>query len=99
MRKQRNAEKQKRINNRKKVFCVLVEVAFMVLGILCSIMPAPFPLLVPIAIGTVRIISKSIEKDKDPAPVVYCNGAQEPKHSATKTASATKQQPQRKNAK
>lgn len=54
----------------------------MTLGIICTIMPAPFPLLVPISIGTIRIISNAIRSEKEPPPaqpVVYCNGKKEQK--------------------
>lgn len=90
MQNRENAEKTKKRNDHKKILRVLLEVACMVLGILCGIMPAPFPLLVPIAIGTVRIISNAFRKDKEPAPVVYCNGAQKPKKTATPQASKRK---------
>ena len=97
-----NAEKVKKRNDRKKIFRVLLEVALMVLGILCSIMPAPFPLLVPIAIGMVRIVSNAFRKEKEPAPVVYCNGAKEPTKPAAKAEpkpnTKPKKQPQRKNS-
>lgn len=55
----------------------------MTLGIICTIMPAPFPLLVPISIGTIRIISNAIRSEKEPPPaqpVVYCNGKKEQKN-------------------
>ena len=71
---------------RRKRFRVIMEIAFMVLGILCSIMPYPFPLLVPIGIGTIRIISNAVQKEKEPPasqPIVYCNGEKEPKRKRT----------------
>lgn len=67
---------------RRKRFRVVMEIAFMVLGILCSIMPYPFPLLVPIGIGTIRIISSAVAREKkaeEPPTIVYCNGEKEPK--------------------
>lgn len=67
---------------RRKRFRVAMEIAFMVLGILCSVMPYPFPLLVPIGIGTIRIIANAVQKEKEPPatqPIVYCNGEKEPK--------------------
>ena len=63
----------------KKRFKVIMEIVFMALGILCGIMPQPFPLLVPIIIGTIRIISNAVKKEPAPAtPVVYCNGHKAP---------------------
>lgn len=63
----------------KKRFKVIMEIVFMALGILCGIMPQPFPLLVPIIIGTIRIISNAVKKELEPAtPVVYCNGHKAP---------------------
>ncbi len=67
-------------NKHRKRFRVILEIAFMVLGIVCGIMPYPFPLLVPIGIGTVRIISSAIQRERTEAapPVkVYCNGERE----------------------
>ena len=86
MRKCKKKKKAEKRANVKKVIRIILEVGFMVLGILCTIMPAPFPLLVPIFIGSVRIISSAIRKDKASAPAVYCNGVQEP-------PVATKKQP------
>lgn len=89
MRKARKSER----NKHKKRFRVILEIAFMVLGIVCGIMPYPFPLLVPIGIGTVRIISSAIQKEKAaeaPPPVVYCNGTRE--HKATREKRITKKQ-------
>ena len=76
-----------------------MEIAFMVLGILCSIMPYPFPLLVPIGIGTIRIISNAVQKDKEPPatpPIVYCNGEKQPPTTATKSASKSKSKTKKK---
>lgn len=71
------AQQQK--NKHRKRFRVLIEIVFMALGILCAIMPAPFPLLVPIAIGTIRIISNAVKKDgSSEPPIVYCNGHKAP---------------------
>ena len=72
--------KESRIKERKakrrKRFRVVMEIILMALGVLCGIMPQPFPLLVPILIGTVRIVGRALEKEPEPpsAPVVYCNG-------------------------
>ncbi len=67
--------KQEVKSKHKKRFRVIMEIVFMALGILCGIMPQPFPLLVPIIIGTIRIISNAVKKEPEPAtPVVYCNG-------------------------
>ena len=74
--------KESRIKERKakrrKRFRVVMEIMLMALGVLCGIMPQPFPLLVPILIGTVRIVGRAVEKvptsPPAPAPVVYCNG-------------------------
>lgn len=66
----------------RKCFRVLMEIVFMALGILCSIMPYPFPLAVPIGIGTIRIISNAVKKEREleaPPTIVYCNGEKEPK--------------------
>ncbi len=52
------------MNKHRKRFRVILEIVFMVLGVLCAIMPRPFPLIVPILIGTVRIISNAIQRDK-----------------------------------
>lgn len=63
-----------------------MEIAFMTLGVLCGIMPKPFPILVPIFIGAVRIISSAVKREKEPPPqpaVVYCNGNTKP-HVAVK---------------
>ena len=82
MRKAKNPEKAKK---HKKRFRVVMEIAFLVLGILCSTMPQPFPLLVPIGIGTIRIISSAVQRERTeaaPPPVVYCNGEKEP-HKTT----------------
>ncbi len=53
----------------------------MALGILCTIMLSPFPLLVPIGIGVIRIISNAVKREKEappvPPPIVYYNGARE----------------------
>ena len=67
--------KQEVKSKHKKRFRVIMEIVFMALGILCGIMPQPFPLLVPIIIGTIRIISNAVKKEPEPAtPVEYCNG-------------------------
>ena len=68
--------KQEVKSKHKKRFKVIMEIVFMALGVLCGIMPQPFPLLVPIIIGTIRIISNAVKKEPEPpsAPVVYCNG-------------------------
>ena len=76
MRRKRRAAREKH----RKRFRVVMEIAFMVAGILCSIMPQPFPLLVPIGIGTIRIISSALQRERTEAapPVkVYCNGERE----------------------
>ncbi len=89
MRKARKSER----NKHKKRFRVILEIAFMVLGIVCGIMPYPFPLLVPIGIGTVRIISSAVQRERTEAapPVkVYCNGEKE--HAATREKRITKKQ-------
>ncbi len=52
----------------------------MALGILCTIMPSPFPLLVPIGIGVIRIISNAVKREKEAPPtpsIEYSNGARE----------------------
>lgn len=85
------AGKSERRRRHRKRFRVLVEIVFMTLGILCSIMPYPFPLVVPIVIGAIRILSKAVEKDSVPSappPIVYCNGTQEP-HSKARRAVTT----------
>ena len=77
--------RQKRKYKRWRWFRVTLEIVFMAAGILCSIMPYPYPLLVPIGIGTIRIISSAVAREKKaeeppvPPPVVYCNGEKEPK--------------------
>lgn len=99
MRKSESAEKIKKRNNRRKQFRIVFEIVLMTLGVLCSIMPYPFPLLVPIGIGTVRIITQAVRKDTaEPAapPVVYCNGAQEPKPVPKKKATKATQRKKRK---
>ncbi len=71
--------KQEVKSKHKKRFKVIMEIVFMALGVLCGIMPQPFPLLVPIIIGTIRIISNAVKKEPAPAtPVVYCNGHKAP---------------------
>ncbi len=71
--------KQEVKSKHKKRFRVIMEIVFMALGVLCGIMPQPFPLLVPIIIGTIRIISNAVKKEPAPAtPVVYCNGHKAP---------------------
>ncbi len=77
----RRAKDPERKRKRRKRFRVIMEIAFMALGILCSVMPQPFPLVVPIGIGTIRIISNAVRKEKEPSatqPIVYCNGEKEP---------------------
>ena len=89
MRKSKDPERKKK---HRKRFRVIMEIAFMVLGILCSIMPYPFPLLVPIGIGTIRIINSAVQREKkaeEPPFIVYCNGEQEPKHTKSEKASKT----------
>ncbi len=72
--------KQEVKSKHKKRFKVIMEIVFMAFGVLCGIMPQPFPLLVPILIGTVRIVGRALEKEPEPpsAPVVYCNGQNAP---------------------
>ena len=70
-------EKERKRRHRKTLR-VIIEIIFMTLGVLCAIMPAPFPLLVPIGIGAIRIISNAVRSEKKPQPVVYCNGTREP---------------------
>jgi len=80
-----------RKRKRRKRFRVIMEIAFMVLSILCSVMPYPFPLVVPIGIGTIRIISNAVRKEKEPPttqPIVYCNGEREPKRRRVNNADA-----------
>lgn len=75
----RNREKRK--HKRWRWLRVTLEIAFMTAGILCSIMPYPYPLLVPIGIGTIRIISSAVAREKkaeEPPAIVYCNGEKEP---------------------
>lgn len=84
--------KESRIKERKakrrKRFRVVMEIILMALGVLCGIMPQPFPLLVPILIGTVRIVGRAVEKvptsPPAPAPVVYCNGQNAPEKTDKK---------------
>ncbi len=74
--------KEKRKHKRWRWIRVTLEIAFMIAGILCSIMPYPYPLLVPIVIGTIRIISSAVAREKkaeEPPQIVYCNGEKEPK--------------------
>ncbi len=108
MRKSTSAGKTKKQNKHKKRLRIIFEIALMTLGVLCSIMPYPFPLLVPIGLGTIRIITQAVRKDnveQNTAPVVYCNGAQYPKQTTAKTAlkpkakSAQKKNAQRKQEK
>lgn len=108
MRKSTSAGKTKKQNKHKKRLRIIFEIALMTLGVLCSIMPYPFPLLVPIGLGTIRIITQAVRKDnveQNTAPVVYCNGAQDPKQTTAKTAlkpkakSAQKKNAQRKQEK
>lgn len=78
--------KEKRKHKRWRWLRVTLEIAFMTAGILCSIMPYPFPLAVPIGIGVIRIISSAVAREKkaeEPQQVVYCNGAKEPKNSTS----------------
>lgn len=82
------AEEMKR--KHRKAFRVIIEIVFMTLGILCAIMPYPFPLLVPIGIGAIRIISNAVRSDKEPPPVVYCNGVQERHTKAESKTQTTK---------
>lgn len=87
----RGADPEKKRKRRKR-FRVFMEIVFMVLGILCSVMPYPFPLAVPIGIGAIRIISKAVEKEKEPQatqPIVYCNGEREPEKNSTKNSVKT----------
>lgn len=79
--------KEKRKHKRWRWLRVTLEIAFMVAGIMCSIMPYPFPLLVPIGIGTIRIISSAVAREKkaeEPPPIVYCNGEKEPHRTSSK---------------
>lgn len=86
--------KESRIKERKakrrKRFRVVMEIMLMALGVLCGIMPQPFPLLVPILIGTVRIVGRAVEKvptsPPAPAPVVYCNGHKAPEKPIKSTS-------------
>lgn len=81
--------KQERKRRHRKWLRIILEIAFMVLGIVCGIMPYPFPLLVPIGIGTVRIISSAIQREKKaeaPPAIVYCNGEKPPEETAVKPA-------------
>lgn len=75
MKVSRNSQRERKAKRRKR-FRVVMEIILMALGVLCGIMPQPFPLLVPILIGTVRIVGRALEKEPEPpsAPVVYCNG-------------------------
>ncbi len=75
MKGKRNSQRERKAKRRKR-FRVVMEIILMALGVLCGIMPQPFPLLVPILIGTVRIVGRALEKEPEPpsAPVVYCNG-------------------------
>ena len=87
MRKRERAERKRK---HRKRFRVIVEILLMALGVLCSIMPQPFPLLVPIGIGAIRIISNAARREREPEEkqsVVYCNGVQEP-HKAKKSTEA-----------
>lgn len=84
----RGADPEKKRKRRKR-FRVIMEIAFMVLGIVCSVMPYPFPLLVPIGIGVIRIISNAVKSEKTPPatqPIVYCNGEKEPKKKRASNA-------------
>lgn len=92
----KSKSKEKRKHKRLRWLRVTLEIAFMAAGILCSIMPYPYPLLVPIGIGTIRIISSAVAREKkaeEPPTIVYCNGekelhrtASQPKKSATVAA-------------
>ena len=79
MKGKRNSQRERKAKRRKR-FRVVMEIILMALGVLCGIMPQPFPLLVPILIGTVRIVGRALEKEPEPpsAPVVYCNGHKAP---------------------
>ncbi len=76
--------KKDRKRKHRKALRVFIEIVFMALGILCAVMPSPFPLLVPIGIGTIRIISNAVKSEKEPQPIVYCNGTKQP-HANAKT--------------
>lgn len=79
--------KEKRKHKRWRWLRVTLEIVFMAAGILCSIMPYPYPLLVPIGIGTIRIISSAVAREKkaeEPPTIVYCNGEKEPHRTASK---------------
>ena len=70
-----------RKSKHRKRFQVIMEIVFMALGIVCGLMPSPFPILVPIIIGTIRIISNAEKEDKEPPAtptIVYCRGEKEP---------------------
>ncbi len=81
--------KEKRKYKRWRWLRVALEISFMVAGILCSIMPYPYPLLVPIGIGTIRIISSAVAREKkteEPPAIVYCNGEKPPEEKSVKPA-------------
>ncbi len=81
--------KEKRKYKRWRWLRVALEISFMVAGILCSIMPYPYPLLVPIGIGTIRIISSAVAREKkteEPPAIVYCNGEKPPEEKPVKPA-------------
>lgn len=88
--------KEKRKHKRWRWLRVTLEIAFMTAGILCSIMPYPYPLLVPIGIGTIRIISSAVAREKkaeEPPTIVYCNGDKEPHKKKTTSVTVVRPKP------
>lgn len=73
--------KREQVNIKRVIVGVIVEIAIMALEILCCLLPMPWRLIVPIAIGARAIITKAIRYVKSPptTPIVYCNGIKETK--------------------
>lgn len=75
-------EQEPERKRRRRIWCaVIIEIVIMIISTLCVLIPLPWRLIVPIAIGTREIIKQAYAKIKEPKPtppIVYCNGHKAP---------------------
>lgn len=77
--------KREQVNKKKVIVGVIIEIVIMATEILCCLLPMPWRLAVPIAIGARSIIAKAVRYVKSPptTPIVYCSGVKEPKNRSS----------------
>lgn len=69
----RTADVEK-IRKRKIIRAVIIEIIFLIMDVLCCLLPLPWRLLVPIIVGSRAIIVQAVRKSREQPQVVHCHG-------------------------